>query len=55
VYIDDLSVAGGSKADSMVLNGQFLANRIQLIADLLTGFRIRMIEGQGYYFSHPVV
>ena len=44
VYFDDLAVSGRSEAYAMVLNGQFRADRIQLVPNFPAGLRIGIIQ-----------
>src|ERR1039457_5882469 len=44
VDFDDLPVAGGAEAHSMVVHSEVGANRVQLFANLLSSFGVGIIE-----------
>ena len=44
VHFDDLAVSRGGVADAVVVNGEFTADGVQLIANLLSGSRVGVVE-----------
>ena len=44
VYFDDLAVSRGAVADAVVVDTEFAADSVELIANLLSGLRVGLVE-----------
>ena len=44
MHFDDLPVSGGAEAHAVIVHRKFVADRVQLLANLRTGIRIRIVQ-----------
>ena len=44
VYFDDLAVSRSAVADAVIVNAEFAADGVQLVANLLSGLRVGIVE-----------